>query len=57
MLIYGLSSAGYILAAIFLCAEYQRLGIHFRNRRILRISFWAKLAFIILEGKSLRSIR
>ncbi|MCJ1471858.1 hypothetical protein MMC13_000499 [Lambiella insularis] len=41
--------AGYILSAIFLCAEYQRLGIHFRNRRILRISFWVKLVFIIVE--------
>ncbi|MCJ1294760.1 hypothetical protein MMC34_006318 [Xylographa carneopallida] len=41
--------AGYIISAIFLCAEYQRLGIHFRNRRILRISFWLKLTFILVE--------
>lgn len=41
---------GYILSAIFLCAEYQRLGIHYRNHRILRISFWVKLAFIIVEA-------
>jgi len=41
--------AGYIISAIFLCAEYQRLGIHYRNRRILRISFWVKLAFILVE--------
>ncbi|MCJ1418064.1 hypothetical protein MMC32_004409 [Xylographa parallela] len=41
--------AGYIISAIFLCAEYQRLGIHFRNRRILRISFWLKLSFILVE--------
>jgi len=40
---------GYILSAIFLCAEYQRLGIHYRNHRSLRISFWAKLTFIIVE--------
>jgi len=41
--------AGYVISAIFLCAEYQRLGIHYRNHRILRISFWAKLTFILVE--------
>ncbi|KAL8821585.1 MAG: hypothetical protein Q9223_000429 [Gallowayella weberi] len=41
--------AGYILSAIFICAEYQRLGVHFRQHRILRASFWAKLFFIIVE--------
>ena len=41
---------GYILSAIFLCAEYQRLGIHYRGHRILRISFWMKLAFILVEA-------
>jgi len=41
--------AGYILSAVFLCAEYQRLGIHYRNHHILRISFWVKLLFIIVE--------
>jgi hypothetical protein len=41
--------AGFILSAIFLCAEYQRLGIHYRNHRILRISFWVKLFFILIE--------
>ena len=56
-LIHGMSSVGYVLAAIFLCAEYQRLGIHFRNRRVLRLSFWGKLTFIILEGKPLCSLR
>ena len=40
---------GYIVSAIFLCAEYQRLGIHYRNHRILRISFWTKLTFILVE--------
>ena len=40
---------GYIISAIFLCAEYQRLGIHYRNHRILRISFWTKLMFIVFE--------
>ncbi|KAH7336128.1 Frag1/DRAM/Sfk1 family-domain-containing protein [Rhexocercosporidium sp. MPI-PUGE-AT-0058] len=41
--------AGYILSAIFVCWEYQRLGIHYRQHRILRISFWVKLAFIFVE--------
>ncbi|KAL9099580.1 MAG: hypothetical protein Q9187_009477, partial [Circinaria calcarea] len=41
--------AGYVISAIFICAEYQRLGIHFRDQRVLRISFWIKLAFIIVE--------
>lgn len=41
--------AGYVISAIFLCAEYQRLGIHYRNHRILRISFWVKLTFILVE--------
>src|SRR2546423_512389 len=41
--------AGYVISAIFLCAEYQRLGIHHRNHRILRISFWVKLVFILVE--------
>ena len=43
------SSIGYVVSAIFICAEYQRLGIHFREYRVLRISFWIKLAFIFLE--------
>lgn len=41
--------AGYVLSAILLCAEYQRLEIHFREYRVLRISFWLKLVFIIVE--------
>ncbi|KAF2671210.1 hypothetical protein BT63DRAFT_385696 [Microthyrium microscopicum] len=40
---------GYVISAIFVCAEYQRLGIHFRQFRILRISFWVKLFFIFIE--------
>jgi formate hydrogenlyase subunit 4 len=42
-------SGGYIVSAIFICAEYQRLGIHHREHRHLRISFWIKLAFIFVE--------
>jgi Frag1/DRAM/Sfk1 family len=41
--------AGYVLSAIFTCAEYQRLGIHYRDHRVLRASFWVKLAFILVE--------
>ncbi|KAK4947792.1 hypothetical protein LTR10_013300 [Elasticomyces elasticus] len=40
---------GYWFSAIFLCAEYQRLGIHYRSHHILRLSFWVKLTFIIVE--------
>jgi len=40
---------GWVVNAILICAEYQRLGIHNRNHRILRISFWIKLAFILIE--------
>lgn len=40
---------GYLVSAIFICAEYQRLGIHFRQLRSLRISFWIKLTFILVE--------
>ncbi|KAK5654831.1 hypothetical protein OQA88_6867 [Cercophora sp. LCS_1] len=41
--------AGYILSAIFICWEYQRLGIRYREHRVLRISFWIKLSFVIIE--------
>ncbi|KAI4201081.1 MAG: hypothetical protein LQ350_003510 [Teloschistes chrysophthalmus] len=44
-----LESAGYVISAIFICAEYQRLGVHFRQHRILRVSFWMKLFFILIE--------
>jgi len=40
---------GYIITAIFICAEYQRLGIHYREYRVLRLSFWFKLFFILVE--------
>lgn len=42
-------SGGYIISAIFTCWEYQRLGIHYRQHRVLRWSFWVKLAFIFVE--------
>lgn len=40
---------GYIVSAIFICIEYQRLGIHFREHSVLRYSFWIKLSFILIE--------
>jgi len=40
---------GYVISAICICAEYQRLGIHFRQHRVLRQSFWIKLVFILVE--------
>lgn len=41
---------GYILSAIFICWEYQRLGMKYRDYRILALSFWVKLAFIFIEA-------
>ncbi|CAK1368242.1 hypothetical protein CB0940_11085 [Cercospora beticola] len=41
--------AAYIISAIFICAEYQRLGVRYRDQRILAASFWIKLAFIFVE--------
>ncbi|KAF2876248.1 Frag1/DRAM/Sfk1 family-domain-containing protein [Massariosphaeria phaeospora] len=40
---------GYVLSAVFICWEYQRLGIHFREHSVLRYSFWIKLSFILIE--------
>lgn len=40
---------GYWFSAVFICAEYQRLGKKYRQHRTLRLSFWIKLVFIILE--------
>lgn len=41
--------AGYVISAIFICIEYQRLGTKYRQHVVLRASFWIKLAFIIIE--------
>lgn len=40
--------AGYLLTALFVCCEYQRLGIHQRQYRVLRASFWLKLGWILI---------
>jgi hypothetical protein len=42
-------SAGYWISAIFICSEYQRLGVKYRQHSILALSFWIKLFFILLE--------
>lgn len=47
-LFLGFFIVGYLLSAIFICWEYQRLGIRHREHRILRISFWIKLAFVLI---------
>jgi len=45
----GVFIGGYVISACFTCAEYQRLGVHFQDFKILRISFWMKLFFIVVE--------
>ncbi|CZT02578.1 related to FK506 suppressor Sfk1 [Rhynchosporium graminicola] len=40
---------GYVLSSVFICWEYQRLGIQYREHSILRTSFWIKLVFILIE--------
>jgi len=40
---------GYILSAAFICWEYQLLGKHNRQHRVLRVSFWIKLTFVLVE--------
>ncbi|KAL2760583.1 hypothetical protein ACRALDRAFT_2024535 [Sodiomyces alcalophilus JCM 7366] len=40
---------GYLLSAIFICWQYQRLSSKNRGHRALYISFWVKLAFIVVE--------
>jgi len=34
---------------LFLYVRSTRLGVHFRQHRVLRGSFWLKLAFILIE--------
>ncbi|KAI8935895.1 hypothetical protein NX059_007408 [Plenodomus lindquistii] len=45
----GVFIVAYVISAIFICWEYQRLGVHHRQHSILAISFWIKLFFIITE--------
>ncbi|KAI0502989.1 hypothetical protein F5B22DRAFT_579593 [Xylaria bambusicola] len=41
--------AGYLISALLLCAEFQLLGRKYRQHRVLRLSFWVKLIFVIVE--------
>jgi hypothetical protein len=43
-------SAGYVISAILVCIEYLRIGIFYRREhRVLLVSFFIKLAFVIIE--------
>lgn len=44
----GLFVVGYLLAAVAVCWEYQRLGVRNPDRRVLAASFWVKLAFVLV---------
>ncbi|KAF2854679.1 hypothetical protein T440DRAFT_240549 [Plenodomus tracheiphilus IPT5] len=45
----GVFIIGYVISAIFICWEYQRLGVRHRQHSILRVSFWIKFFFIVTE--------
>lgn len=45
----GVFLAGYVLSAVFICAEYGLLGARFKRHPILTVSFYLKLFFIIVE--------
>lgn len=47
-LFLGFFIIGFLLSAIFICWEYQRLGVRNPEYRVLAISFWVKLGFIIV---------
>ncbi|KAM5449393.1 hypothetical protein MaudCBS49596_004874 [Microsporum audouinii] len=40
---------GYLLSAIFICLEYLRLGIYYKEHKIIFLSFLTKLFFIVVE--------
>lgn len=43
-------SGGYLISAIFICLEYLRLGIFYRDSHVvLMISFWIKALFVVVE--------
>lgn len=46
----GVFIGAYLISAIFICLEYLRLGVTYRRQhRILFVSFWIKLIFIVVE--------
>ncbi|KAF2972582.1 hypothetical protein GQX73_g989 [Xylaria multiplex] len=40
---------GYLVSAIFLCWEFRLLGKSYRQHRVLSLSFWVKLTFVVVE--------
>ncbi|EFR01739.1 hypothetical protein MGYG_04740 [Nannizzia gypsea CBS 118893] len=40
---------GYLLSAIFICLAYLRLGIHYKEHKIIFASFLVKVFFIVIE--------
>lgn len=54
-------SIGFILNAIFVSIENQRLMIHHRRNMLIQAAFWSKLSFVLLGialaiGMSIRSV-
>lgn len=44
------TSAGYLISAILICAEYLRLGIFYRSQHIILFaSFAIKSSFVVIE--------
>ncbi|KAF4120179.1 Frag1/DRAM/Sfk1 family [Geosmithia morbida] len=46
----GVFIGGFIISAIFVCWEYQRLGSKYPEYPLLRVSFFIKLVFIFIEA-------
>jgi len=40
---------GYVISAVFILVEYARLGTHNRAFQIIKVSWWMKLTFVIVE--------
>jgi len=40
---------GYVISAVFILVEYARLGTHNRAFQIIKVSWWMKLAFAVIE--------
>ncbi|KAH8693543.1 Frag1/DRAM/Sfk1 family-domain-containing protein [Talaromyces proteolyticus] len=46
----GLFIGGYLVSALFLCLEYLRLGLSYRQQHVvLIVSFWIKISFVVVE--------
>ncbi|GBF61786.1 hypothetical protein TMEN_4303 [Trichophyton mentagrophytes] len=40
---------GYLLSALFICLEYLRLGVEYKEHKIIFMSFLVKVFFILIE--------